>query len=333
MYISEIRVKNLRCLEDVTLTFPKDERGGWYVIAGELGTGKTTLLQAVSLAIAGPRVTADLMSLEKRTRLIRLGNDHATAELVLSSGETLSLYFSREAVPEESRNTVEGHATQGAWSTASSTPLRALAYGPVAGAEPCGGPCGSPHYLLRSKLIRQFLPIREQSHHAPLHGRDEWLLDIETVLWSLLVDENDPGQPDAGERELRENLTRALNKLCEPLGLSVASVTPRGVLYRACGIEVPVTREYLSRSVRGYLNLVGDVLVKLHLSGLHGGDLETLEGVVLIDDADLLPPGARLKLRELLPRVQFIVTSTRPGSWGAAFMLRRSGRGRITAKG
>lgn len=329
MYISEIRVKNLRCLEDVTLTFPKGERGGWYVIAGELGTGKTTLLQAVSLAIAGPRVTADLMSLEKRTKAIRLGHDHATAELVLASGETLSLYLSREAVPEESRDTVEGHATLGSWSAAPATPLRALAYGPVAGAEPCWG----PHYQLRSRLIGKSWRVREHSHHAPLHGNNEWLLDVETVLWSLLVDENDPGQPDAGERELRENLTQALNKLCEPLGLSVASVTPHEVLYRVRGIEVPVTREYLSRSVRDYLNLVGDVLVKLHLGGLRGGDLETLEGVVLIDDADLLPPGARLKLRELLPRVQFIVTSTRPGSWGAAFRLRRSGRGRITVRG
>lgn len=49
MYLSSFQLQNVKCFRDASLSFPKDERGGyagWFVLLGENGTGKSTLLQA-----------------------------------------------------------------------------------------------------------------------------------------------------------------------------------------------------------------------------------------------------------------------------------------------
>jgi DNA repair exonuclease SbcCD ATPase subunit len=55
VYLKEIRLRHIKCFEDVTLRFPEPkEDGNWCVILGDNGTGKTTLLQAIALSLTGP---------------------------------------------------------------------------------------------------------------------------------------------------------------------------------------------------------------------------------------------------------------------------------------
>jgi hypothetical protein len=59
MYIRSLTVKNLKRLRDFTLNLTRDGRPQmWTVLIGENGTGKTSILQAIALAAAGPQATS-----------------------------------------------------------------------------------------------------------------------------------------------------------------------------------------------------------------------------------------------------------------------------------
>jgi len=57
MYVKRVTLKNVKCLSDFTLEFPDpptgERSGGWYVIVGPNGFGKTTMLKAIAWAVEG----------------------------------------------------------------------------------------------------------------------------------------------------------------------------------------------------------------------------------------------------------------------------------------
>lgn len=56
MYIQKVKVRNVRGFKEVDLDFtrPDGSFAGWTVLAGRNGSGKSSLLRAIALAIAGP---------------------------------------------------------------------------------------------------------------------------------------------------------------------------------------------------------------------------------------------------------------------------------------
>ncbi len=52
MYIQKIQIKNLRAIQDLTLDFG-NSYPGWHVILGDNGTGKSSVLRAISVALIG----------------------------------------------------------------------------------------------------------------------------------------------------------------------------------------------------------------------------------------------------------------------------------------
>ena len=63
MFLKEIHVKNLRCFDDVRLSFAEPDGAvrRWTVLLGENGTGKSTLLKAIALVTSGQRRLSDLV--------------------------------------------------------------------------------------------------------------------------------------------------------------------------------------------------------------------------------------------------------------------------------
>jgi energy-coupling factor transporter ATP-binding protein EcfA2 len=68
MHVSRLRISGVRGFHgarsvDLDLTRPDGSLAGWTVLAGRNGSGKSTVLQALALALAGPRSTSFIPSL------------------------------------------------------------------------------------------------------------------------------------------------------------------------------------------------------------------------------------------------------------------------------
>lgn len=63
MYLTQFTVRQVKGFADVTLDFqqPDGSIRLWNVIIGENGTGKTTLLQAIAMALAGEKAASVLL--------------------------------------------------------------------------------------------------------------------------------------------------------------------------------------------------------------------------------------------------------------------------------
>jgi hypothetical protein len=63
MYLRRITVRNVKCFDDLTLSFVDDKAGirRWTALLGQNGLGKSTLLQAMAVALAGPGATRELV--------------------------------------------------------------------------------------------------------------------------------------------------------------------------------------------------------------------------------------------------------------------------------
>ena len=63
-YLRELRLANVRRFERLTLPLnsPTDGRGQWIVLLGENGTGKTTLLRAIALALLRDDIASALLT-------------------------------------------------------------------------------------------------------------------------------------------------------------------------------------------------------------------------------------------------------------------------------
>jgi hypothetical protein len=86
MYIHEIHIENIRGFDGVDLDLDRGggKYAGWTVIAGRNGTGKSTLLKAIALAVAGPWVAGKLE--RSFAGWVREGARVAKARVIVAKG-------------------------------------------------------------------------------------------------------------------------------------------------------------------------------------------------------------------------------------------------------
>lgn len=70
MYLREFEIQDIKCFENVQLYFPHtaDDYSGWIVLLGGNGMGKSTLLQAIAIALVGPLAGQRLLAPDGWTR-------------------------------------------------------------------------------------------------------------------------------------------------------------------------------------------------------------------------------------------------------------------------
>jgi predicted ATP-dependent endonuclease of OLD family len=114
MLVSEVEIENVKGFEAVSLDFrrPDGSLPHWIVVAGRNGSGKTTFLQSIALAICGPSVARTLR--ETYANLIRIGagSGHVSTRLHPIDSDRL----------ENAKRTAASLVTDIGWQTDSSGP-------------------------------------------------------------------------------------------------------------------------------------------------------------------------------------------------------------------
>jgi energy-coupling factor transporter ATP-binding protein EcfA2 len=320
--LSNIRLFKETPAIDAPLPQPEIDQGQWIVVVGENGVGKTTLLRAIGLALAGPTVATRL--LDESQPFVRNGGDGRIA-IELDTGK-VEIIVRRDARTEVVVSAGDDKVT----------PPWVVGYGVRRGTArgekdrtPEWGPTGELHTLF--------------DRPATLVNAVDWLLDLDR---RRLNEERQfpPGRDDEGLRghaATWQSVERALNAL---LGITAIEPEDRHVM-----VTHPVLgRVRLDALSDGYLTTTGWVIDLIarwiqrqeDLRETVGHDLlRQMTGIVLIDEIDLhLHPTWQMRIiddvRRLFPRLSFVVTTHNPLTLhgarpGEIFVMRRGDGGRI----
>ena len=341
MYIKEIKLTNVRGFHgsrDVTLdlTRPDGSLAGWTVLAGRNGSGKTSLLRAMALAVGGAKAAAYLVGDFGRwltagessgMLLVRVAPDEDEDRLARGTGRITSPFWAGltlDLPSEERRGRSDAQPMVGelpeddeygdrhvverglwnpnspGWFCAGYGPFRRLVGTPVAAERPSPG--NSP----AGRLVSLF------DESVSLAEGVGWL--IEQHLRAL--------EGRTGAEELKGVAMSVLGDGLLPDGFRVQEINSDGLWVERDGHSFPL-RE-MSDGYRTVVALVVDLLKRLYdcfgrLDTKHvdGSLVVTAPGVVLIDEVDAHLHVSWQKrigdwLKRHFPRIQFIVTTHSP---------------------
>ncbi len=348
MYLKKLRLQNIKCFEDVTLEFPGQggDFGGWNVILGENGRGKSTLLRSIALGVLNSFVA--YVALEQHegrfARVNTEGKARVTTDLLLhpielrQTGTPLtnyrrSLTFTTGDSPEVSVASSSRHAGE------ETIPhVHCYGYGPFRRLN------GSA-----SAIPTAFQFPQPLSRFVTLFTDGIGLADSARALRDLYVASVDEKHTSHAPAKLTlDAVCRVVNALL-PEGTRLDSVSSEAVQFSTAP-GLTLTEKELSDGYRSFLSLALDLL--RHLTARLGSAFADriqedqgriaidVEGVVLIDEADahLHPSWQRElgeRLRRVFPRIQFIVTSHSPfiaqeATDRGLFVLRAGEKGTVT---
>jgi energy-coupling factor transporter ATP-binding protein EcfA2 len=336
MHISNVRLRNIRGFYDkrevdLNLTRPDGSHAGWTVIAGRNGSGKTSLLRAIALAVSGPAVARSLVP--DFEDWVTIGRPEASAEVRLSydagvdrwsgAGRTpntaflASLRWSADVNHDDAERRgmqpglkgsgTRNYHTRGPWQD-NPTGWFCAAYGPFR--RLVGGSGDAQRLMLSPGPVARLASLFHED--ASLTEGVGWL--VEQHLRSL------EGRP--GARALKNTAIRILGDGLLPDGYRIVDVNSEGLWVRSDGHRFPL-RE-MSDGYRTVAALVVDLIKQMNeafgriwLDDSDDVPAVVWPGVVIIDEADAhlhvtwqKRIGAWLKAH--FPNMQFIVTTHSP---------------------
>ncbi len=299
--VARIDVENLRAIEKLETEIRPGEGDhvGWKVLLGENGVGKSTVLQAVALALMG-----------KKHLDMLVAQGHLEPEMLLRRGAErghIHVYLTTSNQPlriELTPGGVEFEVAEAGLQTI------LLGFGSARWLPRKGSlPPDDGEYLRVRNLFNPFVPLGDAL--GWLHGRTPEELDrVESTLLRLLDLGRDVRLVKDGDRIC---VQRGDQPLEHAIPLGALSDGYQTVLALACEIMELMGRRW-------------------------GGDMSSAEGVVLIDEIGAhLHPRWKLRvvksLREAFPRIQFLVTTHEPlclrGLYDGELMVMRRSEGRL----
>ena len=321
MYLRKVRIKNVRAIAELEWSIPKGKEAGWHVIIGDNGSGKSTVLRAIALALVGPKEAIalrqnwnDWLSRGERAGEIRLNitNNYQVDKFSGSGNITygvplpVQLSFIRQNGEVELKKgaglTAHRHVwgNKPGWFSASYGPFRRFAGGD-------------------KDVDRIFLSNPKLASHLSVFGENVALTESLTWLKELQFKKLEEG----AEGKLLDSLTTFINQPdFLPHKARLTEVSSKGVEF-VDGNDRTLLVEDLSDGYRSILSMTFELVRQLSRayapSRIFNEDRTRISapGVVLIDeiDAHLHPTWQRtigIWLREHFPRMQFIVTTHSP---------------------
>jgi predicted ATP-binding protein involved in virulence len=359
VYLKKIRLQNIKCFADVELEFPVRDGsyGGWNVLLGENGRGKSTILQSIALGVLEP--VEALFALEQHegqfARQGAEGQPVVTTDLVFHTAElpqmrgSIASHQRQLTIPLQESSSQHGSPStrlvrpSAVWARSSGpedTISHALCYGYGPFRRLKGSPLSLPSAFQFPKSLSRFVT---------LFTDEIGLADATRGLIDLYVASVDPKHTfhQAAKQTLR-SVKKVVDALL-PGGVHLDSVTSEKVLFKTAP-GVKLTEKELSDGYRSFLAIVFDLL--RHFSARFGSAFTDMirqaggsivinvEAVVLIDEADAhLHPSWQRELGErfqrVFPKIQFIVTTHSPfiaqeATDHGLFVLRPDADGTVT---
>lgn len=310
--LSHLSLENLRCFSkaDLALRTPSPEGGGWTILVGQNGVGKSTILQSIVLAALDPRPVTSLVP--DAWTLVRSGDQdesRASIHLTAESGTTASRWISSERSAY-----VEGDTS------ALGLPLLLAFSARRRIARPGELPSSENLELERVRgLFSTDHPLLTQDPFAAFDSKPaarQFAEVVRNVITHHLTDDDQAKLfplIDTFELRGRGGVTQSKHLMEQR----------RFVLRYGDNYSVRVGIEELSDGYQAMFAIVLEVLAQAALATQAPPEPASLEAVILIDEieAHLHPRWQRTVvplLREIFPLCQFIVTTHSPLVVGSA---------------
>lgn len=324
MYLSRIALTHVRSMASLAIDFgAADASAGtnrrWTLLLGENGCGKSTVLRAIALLMAGSDALPELLGdadawIRNGARQCRIEGTLVTAKgepreiaLELHRGDSLRAIFERNRVSLEALDAAIRHADRNYF---------VLGYGvsrrPPDSQVRLSAPLDDAGRSMRARALASMF-----SPDATLVSLSRWAMDL------------DYRRGDAALGPIRA----ALDQLMRGMRFTRIDKESGQLIFTTVDGEVP-----LNQLSDGYQNMAawcGDMLYRITEAFPDRKDPLSTRGVLLIDELDLhLHPVWRRQLVDflsaLLPNFQFIATThsaltAQQSGEGELFVIRREG--------
>lgn len=325
MYVTRAQIDNIRIISKFDLDLTRVEPAGWHVILGDNGSGKSTFIRALAIALIGPDNAAALrqdwsswlaatvqsggilLFVKPDQQLDRWGGPGRQPKELIKPKVTLSSHESFEQVSvdfsgDSAKRSIWGGGT--GWFSAAFGPFRRFRGGDREYEK---------LYYSRPRLAAHLSAFGED---VALSEALEW---IKNLQFRAL-------EKDEGARALTEGLITFINNSgLLPHGAKIIEITSSGVMVDN-GADTRVPVEEMSDGYRSVLSMTFELIRAMDaafgtetlLKALGtGSDKVELPGVILIDEVDAhLHPAWQKRIgswfTERFPMAQFFVTTHSP---------------------
>jgi len=323
MYLTKVKIENIRSIENFQMEFTKEECPGWHVLLGDNGAGKTTIVRAISVGLLGLNDSQALrqnwhnwISFKKLSAKILMTVIHSKKKKKFDYPIEFNLSNSQSQNINKASILVSG---MGKTDILSPPFLSQNKYGPWFSAA------YGPHRRFSGsnsdiEKIQKSNP--RASAHITAFGEDIAL--TESIEWLKTLHYKRLENPK--ENSLIEDVKNFINngKLL-PHGAVIEKINTDGVFFKD-GNNVSINISELSDGYRSVLSLTLDLLFRLIKE--YGQEkvfdktrkektFIDVPGIVLIDEIDAhLHPTWQIKIgkwfTQYFPKIQFIVTTHSP---------------------
>jgi len=333
MWLKSVEIKNIKGFTEQKISFNNNNKSyKWITLLGENGVGKSTLLQAIALLLAGPDAAKKLIispqnwvrnNLDYGELRAIIHKDNDDKGMMLNKGRNkfsydYSYFFigdknTRIGVDNYPANTLNAKKSDTLeWLRTNAFNLDshgwfAAGYGPFRRIS-----CIETNPVRLGEIKRK---SREDNFTAQFN-ENEALNTFQE--WMVFLDYRIAKNPDdAKSKEIMRLGEEAIIQLL-PGNIKIDQVTSDGMIIFSLDNQlIPITQ--LSDGFRSAIALGGDLIWRLFQTFSHVKDKDPREasGIVLIDELDihLHPIWQRLiaqKLRDFFPNIQFFVATHSP---------------------